>query len=310
MATGDKKQVVMAADRSVANGVATLGADALLAAAQRPKAGGLYRDDGKTTLEKSLTEISTTLQNKSSWSKNKISGSVLDWAAAQTIPTSGYAGADNTDVPKSGNWLVELAMSNAGGNWKAVILHGITEPGVWYRVYNYGSWNPNWRRLLDDRLIPADIGAYTKGEVDALVDLRRLYFVSGKLLDAGDDTTEGVGTATINIETNGIARIDFSIQIIAKGTASSFDFGINPALFTAKNANIPAITPVSGGVLVIISTSGSYGSRNGYGGTFQVDRGRWRPARMFNTDGDIGGWTSSDVDVGAAFVGTCYGAIG
>lgn len=64
MATGDKKQVVMAADRSVANGVATLDADALLAAAQRPKAGGLYRDDGKTTLEKSLTEISTTLQKK------------------------------------------------------------------------------------------------------------------------------------------------------------------------------------------------------------------------------------------------------
>ena len=55
---------VKSSEKGAANGVATLGEDALLAAAQRPKAGGLYRDDGKTTLEKSLTEISTTLQNK------------------------------------------------------------------------------------------------------------------------------------------------------------------------------------------------------------------------------------------------------
>ena len=55
---------IASTEKGAASGVATLGADALLAAAQRPKAGGLYRDDGKTTLEKSLTEISTTLQKK------------------------------------------------------------------------------------------------------------------------------------------------------------------------------------------------------------------------------------------------------
>ena len=55
---------VPTSEKGAANGVATLGADALLAAAQRPKAGGLYRDDGTTTVEASLTEISTTLQNK------------------------------------------------------------------------------------------------------------------------------------------------------------------------------------------------------------------------------------------------------
>ena len=55
---------VPTSEKGAANGVATLGADALLAAAQRPKAGGLYRDDGTTTVESSLTEISTTLQKK------------------------------------------------------------------------------------------------------------------------------------------------------------------------------------------------------------------------------------------------------
>ena len=57
---------IPSSEKGASNGVATLDADALLAAAQRPKAGGLYRDDGKTTLEKSLTEISATLQNKAS----------------------------------------------------------------------------------------------------------------------------------------------------------------------------------------------------------------------------------------------------
>ena len=58
------EQSIPSSDKGAANGVATLGADALLAAAQRPKAGGLYRDDGTTTVEASLTEISTTLQKK------------------------------------------------------------------------------------------------------------------------------------------------------------------------------------------------------------------------------------------------------
>ena len=54
---------VKSSEKGAAGGVATLGADALLAVAQRPKAGGLYRDDGTTTVEESLTEISTTLQD-------------------------------------------------------------------------------------------------------------------------------------------------------------------------------------------------------------------------------------------------------
>ena len=62
--TAAQAGAIPSSEKSAANGVATLDADALLAAAQRPKAGGLYRDDGKTTLEKSLTEISTTLQKK------------------------------------------------------------------------------------------------------------------------------------------------------------------------------------------------------------------------------------------------------
>ena len=62
--TAAQAGAIASIEKGATNGVATLGADALLAAAQRPKAGGLYRDDGTTTVEESLTEISTTLQKK------------------------------------------------------------------------------------------------------------------------------------------------------------------------------------------------------------------------------------------------------
>ena len=79
---------VKSSEKGAANGVATLGADALLAASQRPKAGGLYRDDGTTTVEASLEEISTTLQNKADLVEGKVPTS--------QIPPHSHDGADIT----------------------------------------------------------------------------------------------------------------------------------------------------------------------------------------------------------------------
>ena len=62
--TAAQAGAIASTEKGAASGVATLGADALLAAAQRPKAGGLYRDNGTTTVEESLADISTTLQKK------------------------------------------------------------------------------------------------------------------------------------------------------------------------------------------------------------------------------------------------------
>ena len=158
---------------------------------------------------------------------------------------------------------------------------------------------------IDDAIARALPG----GAIDIALSKKRLYFVSGLLLDANGDTIEGVGTATINVDTNGIARIDFSIKITQTYTTSTFDFGINPALFTAKNANIPTITPVDGGTLVMIDTDSKYGGGNGYSGTFQTDLGRWRPSRMYDTAGGIGGWGSANMDAGMVLTGTCYGTV-
>ena len=62
--TAAQAGAIASIEKGTANGVATLGEDSLLAAAQRPKAGSLYREDGETTVEASLADISTTLQKK------------------------------------------------------------------------------------------------------------------------------------------------------------------------------------------------------------------------------------------------------
>lgn len=78
-------------EKGAANGVATLGADALLVMAQRPKASGLYRDDGNTTLEKSLTDISTTLANKADASHEQGANTITAGTfAGQVVSGSNY----------------------------------------------------------------------------------------------------------------------------------------------------------------------------------------------------------------------------
>jgi hypothetical protein len=62
--TAAQAGAVASTEKGAASGVATLGADSLLAASQRPKAGGLYRDDGTTTLEKSLIDLNSVLSSK------------------------------------------------------------------------------------------------------------------------------------------------------------------------------------------------------------------------------------------------------
>ena len=102
------EQSIPSSDKGAANGVATLGEDALLAAAQRPKAGGLYRDDGTTTVEASLTEISTTLQKKAEKSVAfTVTLTASGWADnAQTVSNEKFmpAGYAYTVAPESGSF--------------------------------------------------------------------------------------------------------------------------------------------------------------------------------------------------------------
>ena len=102
---------VKSSEKGAAGGVATLGEDSLLAAAQRPKAGGLYRDDGTTTVEESLTEISTTLQKKGPPAEVRVMGDVGTTVTmtrgsktlSGTVASTGYATLYPTEL---GDWTI------------------------------------------------------------------------------------------------------------------------------------------------------------------------------------------------------------
>lgn len=111
--TAAQAGAIPSSEKGAANGVATLGADALLAAAQRPKAGGLYRDDGTTTVEASLTEISTTLQNKAPLTKSM--AMIGDMPSKIAVSNAGWYRAIKMTDPLAG-CIVHIGHSyNSGG---------------------------------------------------------------------------------------------------------------------------------------------------------------------------------------------------
>ena len=158
---------------------------------------------------------------------------------------------------------------------------------------------------IDDAIARALPG----GAIDIALSKKQYYMANGVLLD-GSSEIRGTGTATVCIDTNGIARVDFSIKITAASTnESSFDYGISPALLTSINANIPSITPMNGGVLSIIRDDILNNSANGYGAYFTSENSRWIPNRIYKADGSAGAWASTIFVVNDVLVGTCYGTV-
>ena len=132
------------------------------------------------------------------------------------------------------------------------------------------------------------------------------YHVFGIILDShsgGTMTARGCADITI---TGNLARVDFMITEKYDATHSDgYNWGINPALFTQIDSNIPLITP--------IAEQGSWDAfgynrdRMQYGTTFDLTGNRWRPVRYYTTNGDTGAW--SETAIPDQYRGTCYGTI-
>ena len=136
-----------------------------------------------------------------------------------------------------------------------------------------------------------------------------VYTAPGFLLNSVADTCEGYGIVTVSLYPNGIARVDFDIQITANGTGSAyFLWGLNRNLIKNINSNIPTITPIGGGSLTYYNTSGGIADdRMGYGGTMVAVSEFWQPSRMYTTSGYIGGWPANACVVNQRLIGVCYG---
>ena len=132
------------------------------------------------------------------------------------------------------------------------------------------------------------------------------YQINGKLINSVNDPIAGYGSASVLLLQNGIARIDFSAKIETAGTnTNNFTWGLNRDYFIAATGK--TITPISGGVLEYLKSSGINAERRGMGGTFIVGDQFWVPARVYDTAGNAGSWASGNIDVGTCLFGTCYG---
>lgn len=148
---------------------------------------------------------------------------------------------------------------------------------------------------------------------------RRIYHANGMLIDDPADGIRGYGTATVTLEPSGLARIDFSIGITQTGSATNgyyYHYGIDRDLLTTLNANIPAITPVWGGVLTVFQADGTLSEHHvGLGAGFEAHASGkyWMPGRCYEASGDYGGawggWEQGQFAVGHHLVGTCYGYV-
>ena len=212
---------VKSSEKGAANGVATLDADALLAAAQRPKAGGLYRDDGKTTLEKSLAEISTTLQKKadssSVYSKDEsISASTR---TALSLPETATPDAALAEIARKLPDTVE-SVDYPGCYYRMV--DGVTEwvnpPMVFgseYRTTDRYNEKPVYVKVVDCGAISASA---TKTVAH---NISNLFYIVGFFFTMQNSAyTEACNLPVINYNSNtGCANISGpSIKIVTSGS--------------------------------------------------------------------------------------------
>lgn len=128
----------------------------------------------------------------------------------------------------------------------------------------------------------------------------------------GSGIATGVATVVLN---GGMALIFFDAQIttLPSGSGGAFAFGINIDHLRSMNPSIPAITPLNGGVINYIRSDGTIQQYlRGYGGCFQVSNNNpatadFLPARIYTTDGDIGGWDGASLQDVSRMSGVAIG---
>ena len=140
-----------------------------------------------------------------------------------------------------------------------------------------------------------------KAKLDGIGDSTIIY-LAGSIFN--EKTGPGIATGAATVVLNcGMALIFFDAQIttLPSVTAGVFTFGINIDHLRSMNPSIPAINPQNGGVINYTSSDGTVREDlRGYGGCFQGSNNNpafadFLPARIFTTDGGVGGWATKDL---------------
>jgi microcystin-dependent protein len=157
--------------------------------------------------------------------------------------------------------------------------------------------------------------------IDAISTILKTYTYPANYTAIGTiftgNTIRGYGKADVTLYPNGIARVDYAIEITTSYVANEFGYGISPDALHTINSNIPLITPITpdpkGNYLWLINGASGIIKRNNLG--FSSAHGRvnynnklyWQLGRIYNTSATYGGWPTSEFAVGDYITGTCWG---
>ena len=197
--------------------------------------------------------------------------------------------------------------------------HGVTAEQVGARP---DTWMPTAEEVgaapsdhVDDTDNPhgvtaEQIGAAPQWYADKAF-VRRSYTANGNIVGSDVSECAGAGTATVTIEPTGLARIDFGFTMTKGGSAADlFEWGINLDLLQLLNPDIPNITPITGGTVVMYKSSGElFLDLLGHGGLMYATNQFWTPARVRDQAGTLGQLSEANAPTNYRFIGTCYGTV-
>ena len=136
---------------------------------------------------------------------------------------------------------------------------------------------------------------------DIFADVPPVMVAEGNCMSGTSIVVNGIVTCTY--EMNDIMRLDINLKVTTIGSGTS-SFGISPTLLRSLNADIPAITPISGGTLQMFNASGALMVAN-IGSSMLAQNGLWTPSRLVS--GVQTAFDESDFSSSYTLVGTCYG---
>lgn len=139
----------------------------------------------------------------------------------------------------------------------------------------------------------------------------RVINISGSIFVEQDGPGIATGNASI-VLLDGIALIFFDVTVTTSATnsTSKFFYGIWSKHLQELNSSTPWITPVTGGIIDYETTERVMGDYRGYGGVLEAhvtDGGFWLPARVYQTNGAIGGWGCATYVKGLRMNGVAMG---
>lgn len=181
-----------------------------------------------------------------------------------------------------------------------------------YKVTASVAKGDTW--TIGTNVTAANIGSEIGSLKSDLAKHSTIIHLAGSIFN--EKTGPGIATGTATVVLNGgMALIFFDAQITTPPSVSggAFGFGININHLRSMNSSIPVITPQNGGVINYTYVNGTVQEYlRGYGGCFQMNNNSataadFLPARIYTTDGGIGGWDGASLQENIRMSGVAIG---